>query len=319
MSEEIIKVDYTYQPAVIGFDFVGLETKVSEMVEPYMGLTESDVAGMDYKDAKARRTDLNRILKDVEAVRKAVKKQYNEPLAEFESRIREIELQITQPRDLIDGLVNEAHGITPTTVMKSVRDLLEIGRAPDEGDKRRRYDELHEHFLQFLEDNGVSELANSISFDALLDLKWLNRSVNEVKAKQLLDERLAAILADWQALGNAELFDRKHAEGVFLQTLDLRSAVQADAAKRDEADRLAAIHRQMDEAREQRQQMVDAAEADAAIEREREQAQAPQQASPCEEVYVWTIEIQCTEHDAKRAASLLKQMGLTGRIHRGRI
>ena len=297
MSEEIIKVDYTYQPAVIGFDFVGLETKVSEMVEPYMGLTESDVAGMDYKDAKARRTDLNRILKDVEAVRKAVKKQYNEPLAEFESRIREIELQITQPRALIDGLVKRA----------------------DEGDKRRRYDELHEHFLQFLEDNGVSELANSISFDALLDLKWLNRSVNEVKAKQLLDERLAAILADWQALGNAELFDRKHAEGVFLQTLDLRSAVQADAAKRDEADRLAAIHRQMDEAREQRQQMVDAAEADAAIEREREQAQAPQQASPCEEVYVWTIEIQCTEHDAKRAASLLKQMGLTGRIHRGRI
>ncbi|MCI6374694.1 MAG: excinuclease ABC subunit UvrB, partial [Clostridiales bacterium] len=43
----------------------------------------------------------------------------------------------TQRRRQLQQAFNEAHGITPTTVMKSVRDLLEIGRAPDEGDKRR--------------------------------------------------------------------------------------------------------------------------------------------------------------------------------------
>lgn len=283
MSEEIVRLDYEYTPAVIGFDFVGLETKVSEMVEPYMGLTESDVAGMDYADAKARRADLNRILKDVEAVRKAIKRQYNEPLAEFESRIREIELQITQPRDLIDGLVKRA----------------------DEGDKRKRYDDLQRHFYEFLADNGLDVLADSISFDSLLDMKWLNRTTNEVKAKQLLEARLAAIMADWQTLQVMKLHDRKHAEATFLQTLDLRAAVNADSERRADDERLAEIHRQMDDARQEREAMANeaAAEADLAGDADGE-------------AHRWSIEIECSKYDAQRAAAMLRQLGLSGRIRR---
>ena len=283
MSEEIVRLDYEYTPAVIGFDFVGLETKVSELVEPYMGLTEADVAGMDYADAKARRADLNRILKDVEAVRKAVKRQYNEPLAEFESRIREIELQITQPRDLIDGLVKKA----------------------DEGDKRRRYDDLQRHFYEFLADNGLDVLANSISFDSLLDMKWLNRTTNEVKAKQLLEAKLAAIMADWQTLQGMELHDRKHAEATFLQTLDLRAAVNADTERRADAEKLEEIHRQMDDARQEREAMADASEAEADLAGEADG-----------EAHRWSIEIECSKYDAQRAAAMLRQLGLSGRIRR---
>ena len=56
----------------------------------------------------------------------------------------------TQRRRQLQQAFNEAHGITPTTVMKSVRDLLEIGRAPDAKTKQRERkraamseDELH--------------------------------------------------------------------------------------------------------------------------------------------------------------------------------
>ena len=56
----------------------------------------------------------------------------------------------TQRRRQLQQAFNEAHGITPQTVMKSVRDLLEIGRAPDAQDKGRKpraqamtEDELH--------------------------------------------------------------------------------------------------------------------------------------------------------------------------------
>ena len=56
----------------------------------------------------------------------------------------------TQRRRQLQKAFNEAHGITPTTVMKSVRDLLEIGRAPDAKSKQRERkraalteDELH--------------------------------------------------------------------------------------------------------------------------------------------------------------------------------
>ena len=43
----------------------------------------------------------------------------------------------TQRRRQLQQAFNEAHGITPMTVMKSVRDLLEIGKAPDQEDTRR--------------------------------------------------------------------------------------------------------------------------------------------------------------------------------------
>ena len=43
----------------------------------------------------------------------------------------------TQRRRQLQQAFNEAHGITPKTVMKSVRDLLEIGKAPDQEDTRR--------------------------------------------------------------------------------------------------------------------------------------------------------------------------------------
>ena len=53
----------------------------------------------------------------------------------------------TQRRRQLQQAFNEAHGITPKTVMKSVRDLLEIGRAPDSKARREKKplseDELH--------------------------------------------------------------------------------------------------------------------------------------------------------------------------------
>ena len=43
----------------------------------------------------------------------------------------------TARRRQLQKAFNDAHGITPTTVMKSVRDLLEIGTAPDQGGRRK--------------------------------------------------------------------------------------------------------------------------------------------------------------------------------------
>ena len=43
----------------------------------------------------------------------------------------------TRRRRQLQQAFNEAHGITPQTVMKSVRDLLEIGTAPDQKGKRK--------------------------------------------------------------------------------------------------------------------------------------------------------------------------------------
>ena len=57
----------------------------------------------------------------------------------------------TQRRRQLQQAYNEAHGIVPKTVMKSVRDVLQIGHAADESDKKRAVkrvrdmseDELH--------------------------------------------------------------------------------------------------------------------------------------------------------------------------------
>ena len=83
----------------------------------------------------------------------------------------------TQRRRQLQQAFNEAHGITPTTVMKSVRDLLEIGRAPDEGDKRRdkqRRDTLTEdelHLLICSTEEKMLQAAANLDFELAAKLR----------------------------------------------------------------------------------------------------------------------------------------------------
>ncbi|MDO5377546.1 MAG: excinuclease ABC subunit UvrB [Clostridia bacterium] len=83
----------------------------------------------------------------------------------------------TRRRRRLQQAFNEAHGITPTTVMKSVRDLLEIGRAPDEKDARRaerRRSEMSEdelHLLICSTEERMLQAAANLDFELAAKLR----------------------------------------------------------------------------------------------------------------------------------------------------
>lgn len=83
----------------------------------------------------------------------------------------------TRRRRQLQQAFNEAHGITPTTVMKSVRDLLEIGRAPGEKDARRtvrRREEMTEdelHLLICSTEEKMLQAAANLDFELAAKLR----------------------------------------------------------------------------------------------------------------------------------------------------
>ena len=84
----------------------------------------------------------------------------------------------TQRRRQLQQAFNEANGITPRTVAKSVRDLLEIGRAPDEGERarsaQRRKKELTEdelHLLICSTEEKMLQAAANLDFELAAKLR----------------------------------------------------------------------------------------------------------------------------------------------------
>ncbi len=83
----------------------------------------------------------------------------------------------TERRRSMQKAFNEAHGIVPKTVMKSVRDLLEIGKAPTEGTKTRaekKKKELTEdelHLLILSTEEKMLQAAANLDFELAAKLR----------------------------------------------------------------------------------------------------------------------------------------------------
>lgn len=83
----------------------------------------------------------------------------------------------TQRRRQLQQAFNEAHGITPTTVMKSVRDLLEIGSAPGEDKRpgraaqRRAMDEDELQLLLRSTEEKMLQAAANLDFELAAKLR----------------------------------------------------------------------------------------------------------------------------------------------------
>lgn len=95
----------------------------------------------------------------------------------------------TQRRRQLQQAFNEAHGITPRTVMKSVRDLLEIGHAPTER-KNREKRELSEdelHLLICSTEEKMLQAAANLDFELAAKLR---DRLFELQGKKPMEEEI---------------------------------------------------------------------------------------------------------------------------------
>lgn len=275
-EQEASSLIVTYAPSSIEANFDALEKRVRKTVELYDGATYDLTKADKIKEAKNDRSYLNGLKSEIEERRKAVKREYNKPLAAFEKRCKEI-------TSIIDGA---SDGIKAQL---------------DEAEERRRAGAraaLEAHYREFAE-----LLAPVVPYERLHDDKWLNKSFGEVKAKKALEEKVSAVARDWDTL-KAQRDSMAHyevAERELFRTLDLGSALNAARAADEEDARIAAMREAVESKPAPRP----------APRRQAEPAVAARPELSC----AWTVEIpSATRSQMEQLAAALRERGITGTI-----
>lgn len=275
-EQEASSLIVTYAPSSIEANFDALEKRVRKTVELYKGATYDLTKADKIKEAKNDRSYLNGLKNEIEERRKAVKREYNKPLAAFEKRCKEI-------TSIIDGA---SDGIKAQL---------------DEAEERRRAGAraaLEAHYREFAE-----LLAPVVPYERLHDDKWLNKSFGEVKAKKALEEKVSAVARDWDTL-KAQRDSMAHyevAERELFRTLDLGSALNAARAADEEDARIAAMR-----------EAVESKPAPRPAPRRRAEPAAAARPEPS---CAWTVEIPfATRSQMELLAAALRERGITGTI-----
>lgn len=200
----------TCTPAEIEANFDALEERVRRMVADYDGATYDMSDDGNVKAAKRDRTFLNGIVKQIDERRKAVKREYLRPLDAFEARCKEI-----------------------SGIAKGASDAIKVQL--DEAERLRReraYAALEAHYGEV-----ADLLAPVVPYSRVHEDRWLNKTVGEARAKQLLEEKVGLLAEDWDTLkgqrgsmGHYEVAERE-----LFRTLDLGTALKA-ARQADEED-----------------------------------------------------------------------------------
>lgn len=189
-------------PAEITADFDTMRSKLNELLQPYIGMTPDSIAEMPIKDVKHVRADINAIVKNVDDARKAVKRDYNKPLQEFESAIADLLAPAKQYSNMLADAVN-------------------IDR---ENKRQERYATLAQSYAEF-----GGEFAANVEFDKVLQQEWLNASFGEQKALEAMYAAVEVAAKDFATLQTQRdtlpCFDV--AEREYLRSLDLGAAISA--------------------------------------------------------------------------------------------
>ena len=200
----------TCRPSDIEANFDALEDRVRRMVADYEGAAYDMSDDGNVRAAKRDRTYLNGIVKQIDERRKAVKREYLRPLDAFESRCKEISGIAKGASDAIKAQLDEAERLR----------------------RERAYAALEAHYGEV-----ADLLAPVVPYSRVHEDRWLNKTVGEVKAKQLLEEKVGLLAEDWDTLkgqrgsmGHYEVAERE-----LFRTLDLGTALKA-ARQADEED-----------------------------------------------------------------------------------
>lgn len=283
----------TCTPAEIEANFDALEERVRRMVADYDGATYDMSEDENVKAAKRDRTFLNGIVKQIDERRKAVKREYLRPLDAFEARCREISGIAKGASDAIKAQLDEAERLR----------------------RERAYAALEAHYAEV-----ADLLAPVVPYSRVHEDRWLNKTVGEVRAKQLLEEKVGLLAEDWDTLkGQRGLMGHYEvAERELFRTLDLGAALKAARQADEEEARLAEMKAAMEP--EPQPAPMPAPQpmpqqATAPMQGERERIIAPK---PDEPRTPWVVVIpEATRSDMEGLAKLLKMSDVSGRIVSG--
>lgn len=192
-----------------------------------LDISEKDLRDYPLADVKRLGSDINGCIKAAEDARKEFKRRWQEPQKSIEAAFK--------------AELEQAYAL---------RDRYKGEQAKREAAIRQeRYDLLVQHYQQnatLLYNAGVPLEAFGIQRDKMSVAK----GYSAVKEAQKLDEQLDKALSEYGTLRDADLQFRDEVEGVFFQTLSLQQALEREAYRKAEHERLEQLHAELGEAEE---------------------------------------------------------------------
>ncbi|ANJ13063.1 DUF1351 domain-containing protein [Lactiplantibacillus plantarum] len=224
MANEVINLpDYTvdYQPVPIKINNLeGLQASIAQYVSRYSNLviTEDNVT-----DSKQVRAKLNKLKKALDDRRKEIKRNYNQPLREFETEVKKLEASIDMIIDPIDEGLGE----------------LEVQR------REQRKADVMGLIAEMAPNYGVG--ADEVEFDP----RWLNKSISNKQITQEVASSMTVVKQAKDKLATATTMITKYAQAV-----DVDPIPWIDQLKQgqDVQYLLQAIDRQVESAKERERQ-----------------------------------------------------------------
>lgn len=286
-------------PGVLDANFDALEANVDRILADYEGWEPSADSSDDVEQCARTRKYLNGLAGEIDERRKAVKREYTKPLAEFEARAN-------HARDRIKEV--------------SAR-LQAVEKKADEARRLKKRLELVDEYEEI-----APVLFPVVPYDRIADPKWLNKQPGVEACKRELAERVAKVAADLEVLRGLDLPFADQAEMRFFDTLDLGQATAWSAklvADKEKLDRLKEEQAAMRaEPAPEPMPMIESKavpEPMPMIPPSPAPAQEPIIApDPSEERRPWVVVVpEATRSDMQGLAKLLKMSDVSGSIHAG--
>lgn len=187
-----LRVNEVQLPEKIEFNYEELKQELEQKVKYYSTLVYTDE---QIGDAKADRSDLNKLKKALNDERIRREREYMQPFHEFKMRINEIIEIIDRPVTLIDGQIKEYEKMKKQEKKEVVQELFK-----------------------------TMGFQSFVTLDMIFQEKWLNASYSIKKIKEEMQTRLFSIGTDIATLSNLPEFCFEATE-VYKTTLDLNRAL----------------------------------------------------------------------------------------------
>lgn len=232
-------------PPQISFNFEEIKSELAGKLQVYqsMVVTESGI-----KEAKADRANLNKFKAALADSRKAVKAQWNQPLNDFEGKMKELERMVDEPIGAIDRQV----------------------KAYDEAKKQDKRQQIERFF-----EGAVGDLEEVLPLSKIWNDRWLNATYPMKDIEKEIIERIRKTHSDIGIIVAMQLPCCDQMLSTYLETLDMSRAME-EKHKYEQAQKAKAQAKQAEPALDS-----PAAQQTVSVEKERTVAQmnTPQEAA----------------------------------------
>lgn len=183
-------------PPQISFNFEEIKSELAGKLQVYqnMVVTESGI-----KEAKADRANLNKFKTALADSRKAVKAQWNQPLNDFEGKMKELERMVDEPIGAIDRQV----------------------KAYDEAKKQDKRQQIERFF-----EGAVGDLEEVLPLSKIWNDRWLNATYPMKDIEKEIVERIRKTHSDIGIIVAMQLPCCDQMLSTYLETLDMSRAME---------------------------------------------------------------------------------------------